>query len=112
MDMAPELFTRLAERFTALGDANRLRMLQHLKAGPSRVADLAAAVGLSQPSVSKHLSTLRKAGLVSCERVGNEARYAVRDAMLFQLCELVCTSVRDQFAADADALGLTTTPNT
>jgi len=107
MDMPTELLDRLAARFTALADANRLRLLMQLKTGPSRVADLVDATGLAQPSVSKHLAVLRQAGLVAVERIGNEAHYAVRDATLFQLCELVCGAVRAQVAAEAAAIAAT-----
>lgn len=106
MDLSPELMDRLVARFTALADVNRLRLLMTLKSGPRRVADLVEATGLAQPSVSKHLAVLRQAGLVEVERSGNEAHYAVRDASLFQLCELVCGAVRAQVAAEAAAIGI------
>lgn len=106
--MAPELLHRLAARFAALADPSRLRLLMQLRDGRCRVADLVAATGLAQPSVSKHLAVLRQAGLVEAERVGNEAHYGVRDATLFQLCDLVCGAVRAQVAAEAEAIGATT----
>ncbi len=104
MDLPPELLTRLADRFAALADVNRIRLLMLLKEGPIRVADLVAGSGLAQSSVSKHLAVLRQAGLVAVERNGNEAHYAVRDATLFQLCDLVCGAVRAQVAAEAEAI--------
>jgi len=104
MDLAPELLLRLADRFAALADVHRLRLLMTLKEGPSRVADLVAVSGLAQSSVSKHLTVLRHAGLVAVERIGNEAHYAVRDVTLFQLCDLVCGAVRAQVAAEAEAI--------
>jgi DNA-binding transcriptional ArsR family regulator len=108
MDMSPELLDRLAQRFAALADARRLQLIMALKQGPSRVGDLAETLGLAQSSVSKHLTVLRQAGLIEVERVGNEGHYAIRDASLFPLCELVCNAVRDQVTAEAKALGLST----
>lgn len=104
MELAPELLHRLADRFAALADVHRLRLLMTLKEGPSRVGDLVATCGLAQSSVSKHLTVLRHAGLVAVERIGNEAHYAVRDVTLFQLCDLVCGAVRAQVAAEAEAI--------
>lgn len=106
MEMSPELFARLAKRFAALGDPNRLRIVNELQAGPCRVGEVAERVQMAQSSVSKHLATLREAGLVASERQGNEVLYHVSDAMLFQLCELVCNSVRAQALAEAQALGI------
>jgi len=109
MDLTPEMFDRLAQRFAALGDARRLRLVHALMEGPLRVADLAEAAGMAQPSVSKHLAQLRQAGLIQGERSGNEVHYAIRDPTLVQLCELCCGAVRTQVAAEAKALGLATT---
>ena len=103
MKMTPELLDRLARRFAALADANRLRLIQHLKDGECRVGDLAEALDLPQPTVSRHLAMLREVGLVGCRRQGTQAFYAVRDRSLFALCELVCGAVakdaRRQLAA-------------
>jgi len=108
MDMTPELYDLLAQRFAALGDARRLQLIRTLMQGPKRVCDLTEIIGLAQPSVSKHLSTLRQAGLIESERMGNEIHYAIRDQTLYQLCELVCGAVRDQVAANAKAIALST----
>lgn len=109
MDLTPELADRLALRFAALGDARRLHLVHALMEGPKRVADLAEATGMAQPSVSKHLAQLRQAGLIQGDRNGNEVHYAIRDQTLYQLCELCCGAVREQVAAEAKALGLATT---
>jgi DNA-binding transcriptional ArsR family regulator len=51
---------------------NRLRIIRVLAAGDAAVADLVAAVGLSQPLVSWHVGRLRAAGLVTTRRTGRE----------------------------------------
>lgn len=55
-----------------LADVNRLRILQRLSEGEATVSDLIARVGLSQPLVSWHLGSLRRAGLIQTRRVGRE----------------------------------------
>lgn len=107
-EMTPELLARVAARFAAMSDPTRLRLLVLLKHGESRVGDLAEAVHLSQPSTSKHLAILRQAGLVQVRRQGVEAFYAIRDETLFDLCDLVCTSVRQQAVEDVAGLALPT----
>jgi ArsR family transcriptional regulator len=56
--------------FIALGFEPRLRILDVLAAGPVCVAEIAEAIGLSQPTASHHLRILRHAGLVDSTRTG------------------------------------------
>jgi len=50
-------------------------LVEQLARGDRRVNDLAAATGLSQPNVSKHLACLWDCGLVERERRGREIHY-------------------------------------
>jgi len=72
--MAPAV-RRLSRDFQALRAVVRLRILAALAAGESNVADLGAALRISQPLLSWHLKELRLAGFVESQRVG--ARGAV-----------------------------------
>jgi ArsR family transcriptional regulator len=54
----------------ALADGNRLRILRLLMDRPRCVCELQAALGIAQPTVSKHLSILEEAGWVDKERQG------------------------------------------
>jgi len=58
----------LARRLRALADATRMTLLQHLCSGPSSVGELAAELGLAQPTVSGHIKLLRDAGIVTGTR--------------------------------------------
>jgi DNA-binding transcriptional ArsR family regulator len=51
--------------FEALGDANRREILTLLGAGEKSVGELADALPISRPAVSRHLRLLREAGLVA-----------------------------------------------
>ena len=76
---------RLAGRLKALADPVRLRLIAFMLSKPDHEActcDLAPAVGLSEPTVSHHLKTLEKAGLVSKERRGMNVHYAVDSAAI------------------------------
>jgi len=59
----------------AVGDRTRLRILALLQQGPLCVCQLVEILGLSQPTVSKHLSTLGAAGLVEDEKRGKWVFY-------------------------------------
>ena len=75
-DMAPTV-RRLSRDFQALRAVVRLRILAALAAGESNVADLGAALRISQPLLSWHLKELRLAGFVESQpqRVGREVLY-------------------------------------
>ncbi len=55
-----------------LGDEKRLRMLGLLNEDEHRVGDLAAQLGISEPTASHHLAKLRQAGLVNLRVSGNQ----------------------------------------
>jgi len=50
--------------FAALADPTRRLVFERLKAGPSAVGRIAAAMPVSRPAVSQHLKVLKDAGLV------------------------------------------------
>src|ERR1700704_5854130 len=52
-----------AALFRSLGDPARLMIVRRLAAGPARVTDLTAALGLAQSTGAKNLACLRGCGL-------------------------------------------------
>ena len=68
--------------FHALADPSRRAILERLTRGEAAVKDLTARFAISQPAVSQHLATLRKAGLVSERRDGRLVYYRVRPSGL------------------------------
>jgi DNA-binding transcriptional ArsR family regulator len=54
----------MATAFELVADASRRQILDLLRERERSVSELVARLGLSQPAVSKHLRTLREAGLV------------------------------------------------
>ncbi|MHC5002235.1 MAG: ArsR/SmtB family transcription factor [Planctomycetota bacterium] len=63
--------------FRAFADRTRLRILSVLRDGPTCVGDLVTVVGAPQPTISRHLATLRRAKLVTVERQGTWCIYAL-----------------------------------
>lgn len=59
----------------AAADGTRLRILKMLEPGPLCVCQIVAALGLSQSTVSKHLSILSAPGLIEDERRGRWTWY-------------------------------------
>jgi DNA-binding transcriptional ArsR family regulator len=54
--------------FGALADPTRRAIVARLALGDADVSELMKPFGLSQPTVSKHLKVLERAGLVACGR--------------------------------------------
>ncbi len=60
-----------------LADPTRLRVLNLLAAGEMCVCDIVELLELPQPTVSRHLAVLRRAGLVVVTRRARFAHYAL-----------------------------------
>jgi len=60
--------------FGALADPARLHIVQLLGGEPRRAGELASAVGVSAPAMSRHLRVLLTAGIVTDERRAEDAR--------------------------------------
>lgn len=65
--------------FEALGDPNRRRIVELLRPGERSVQELADALPISRPAVSRHLRLLKDAGLVVEEARGTRRLYRLHD---------------------------------
>ena len=83
----------VAARFRTLGEPIRIQLLQALQGSERNVTELVAAVGSTQPNVSKHLRILQDAGLVGRRQEGNSVYYSIADPTVFALCDAVCHSI-------------------
>ena len=61
--------------FRALADPTRRQILQDLKGGELPAGEIAARFAISGPSISRHLSILKGADLVTERRAGNRIFY-------------------------------------
>jgi DNA-binding transcriptional ArsR family regulator len=81
----------VALRLKALAEPVRVRLMSLLlTAGEVCTCELAPAVGVTEATVSHHLSVLKKAGLVSDgERRGMNVYYRARRESLGALCRVI-----------------------
>lgn len=61
----------------ALSDPTRRRVVDMLRKRPRRAGELASALRMSPPAMSRHLRVLRKHGLVEEARVDDDARVRI-----------------------------------
>jgi DNA-binding transcriptional ArsR family regulator len=66
--------------FDALGDPNRRAIVEQLRGGDRSVRELADALPISRPAVSRHLRLLKEAGLVTNRAEGTRRLYRLHDA--------------------------------
>jgi DNA-binding transcriptional ArsR family regulator len=71
--------TPAGDPFEALGDPNRRAIVKLLGAGGRSVGELADALPISRPAVSRHLRLLKEAGLVVEEPQGTRRIYQLHD---------------------------------
>lgn len=64
--------------FEALASSTRRRILAYLSEGPLSAGVVAERFEMSQPAVSKHLSTLEAAGLIWKKREGQFVKYGMK----------------------------------
>src|SRR5260370_27398406 len=70
---------RKGDPFEALGDPNRRAIVELLGSGGRTVRELADALPISRPAVSRHLRLLKNAGLVIDEPRGTRRIYQLHD---------------------------------
>jgi len=91
-----DLVELIAERFRALSEPTRIKLLDRLREGEASVLELTAAIGTTEQNVSKHLGVLQRAGIVARRKQGNFAYYRIVDEGVLALCESVCGSLQEQ----------------
>jgi rhodanese-related sulfurtransferase/DNA-binding transcriptional ArsR family regulator len=80
-----DLFSQFARVGKALGNANRLELLEFLAQSERSVDELATVSGLSIANTSQHLQQLRQAGLVACRKHGLNVIYRINGDDVIEL---------------------------
>jgi len=94
--MTDEILEIIANYFRLLSDPTRLKILHTLGEREMSVTDLVDETGISQANVSKHLGILLNAGIVSRRKQGLNSIYRVSNELIFQLCEAVCSHLKEE----------------
>lgn len=80
---------KVAEQFHLLSEPMRLKILQVLSIRPLTVGEIVAATSATQSNISKHLSLLTSAGVITRQKDGQFVYYRVSSPLTLKLCELV-----------------------
>ena len=97
--LSADALAMVATRFRILGEPIRIRLLEAMQGGEKNVTELVAAVGSTQPNVSKHLRILQEAGMVARRQEGNQVYCFIADPSVLDLCDTVCASIRTRISS-------------
>lgn len=81
---------KYSKYFKAFGDQSRLRIMAIIAFKEMTVNDIAEAVGLSQPTVSRHLSILKEAEVVFDRRDKQRVYYSLNKNSVQACCSGFC----------------------
>jgi len=80
----------------AMGHEIRQEIVHLLRDGPKRVSDIAAALNYQQPTISRHLSTLRNAGILVTRHAGTDVIYSIANPKMVAICDLMREVLMEQ----------------
>lgn len=103
-ELPDELLQRVAERLKSMGNPLRLRILHLLEERELTVTEILEHVHTTQANVSKHLTSLRAAGLVTSRRDGVNVYYGISDPIVFVICRTMCDAILRKVNHDAAEL--------
>jgi ArsR family transcriptional regulator len=88
-DLSDAQLEKVAGQFRLLAEPMRLKILQALCARPLTVGEIVEATGATQSNISKHLSLLSSAGIITRQKDGQFVYYGMSNPLTMKLCELV-----------------------
>ncbi|MDX9754880.1 MAG: metalloregulator ArsR/SmtB family transcription factor [bacterium] len=97
IEFTDEILNLIAQRFKAMSDPTRLRILHLLRGQEMSVGEIAEAARLKHGTASANLMALYKAGLVAHRKEGTKVLYRIGNPMVFKVCDGVCESLKEEF---------------
>lgn len=85
-----QIFIRMANYFNVLSQPSRLRIMYAVCAGEKSVSEVTGNCGSSQANVSRHLSTLHKAGILERRKEGVMVYYSIADTATIDIFQTLC----------------------
>jgi DNA-binding transcriptional ArsR family regulator len=88
----------------AIGDEKRIQIIYALHQKPCYVVELAELLNTPQPTISRHLSTLRQRHIVRSEREGATVVYSLTDDRIVTALNLMRDILRELIQSQADSV--------
>lgn len=84
-----------ANMCNGIADMTRILIIYTLADGSKNVGELAKALELPQPTISRHLKIMRDCGIVLAERAGQSVMYSLKDTRILQALDLLRAVMTD-----------------
>ena len=91
-----QVFSVMAGYFSVLSESSRLRIMYAICGGEKSVSEVLALCGSSQANISRQLTALHKAGIVSRRKEGVTVYYAIADEATVEMCQLICAKIAQE----------------
>ncbi len=91
------VFNIKADFLKALAHPGRLRIIEHLKHGEKSVNEMCKALEMEQSGLSKHLSVLKQAGILSSRQEKVTVFYFVRDKGIYDVLKPITLFLKKKF---------------
>lgn len=99
------VFKIKADFLKSIASPIRLAVLEHLKKGEASVGQIVKALGVEQSGLSKHLSILRQAGILSARQEKVTVYYSIRDKDIFKVLRPIADMLRKKLQESQAVLG-------
>ncbi len=96
--MADNLNNLQADLFKAIAHPTRIAILHFLRDGERCVCEIFPALEIEQPNLSRHLSILKNAGILSSRKDGLKVIYRVDNPQIFELLDLTTRVLKDHWS--------------
>ncbi len=83
-----------ADFLRSLAHPARLAVIEHLKSRESSVGQMVNDLGIEQSALSKHLATLRQAGILASRQEKASVIYSVKDQDIFRILRPIAVILR------------------
>lgn len=93
MNELDAVFDTVAAYFSVLSEPTRLKIMHAVCHGEKSVTEIVAATGATQTNVSRHLGLMRRHGVLTRRREGNQIYYRMADETMVELCRSVCNRI-------------------
>ncbi len=102
--MSEAKYAASADLYKAIAHPARLQILDLLRPGELCVCEIYPVLNMEQSNTSRHLSVLKKAGLVQSRKDGLRVLYRVTDPLIFEMLDLAADMIRAIWQEKAELL--------
>lgn len=97
MDELDPVFDAVAAYFRVLSEPTRLRIMHAICQTEKSVSQIVAEVTATQTNVSRHLSLMHRAGVLTRRKDGSQVYYGIADPSMVDICRSVCNQIAGSF---------------